>query len=521
MSGGTQAVAAGVVASALVLAARPAAAMSSCESLAALSVPHTTVTLANIVTAGSFVPWPAGRGSIAPAAGRGRGAGSGVQSPFADLPAFCRVAATLTPSDDSAIKLELWMPVAGWNGKFVIPGNGGFAGAIAPAGLAAALRSGYAAATTDTGHEGGSGRFMLDHPEQLTDFADRAVHQTAVVGKTFLSAFYGEAPKRSYFNGCSTGGRQALTAAQRFPDDFDAIVAGAPAIYASHQTAGQIWLWQATHKDEASFIPANKYPVLHDAVLAACDALDGVKDGVLEDPTRCKFDPAVVQCKGANEATCLTASQVEAARKIYTGPKNPRTGEQVFSPLYPGSELGWAASSGAAPVGYAIDVFKYVVFRDPHWDPMTLNYDADVARADKVAAPLTAIDTDLTKLLRHGKLLIYHGWGDPGIPPGYTVEYYKSVLAKTKVKNVRDAVRLFMVPGMGHCGGGEGTSTFDMLAALDDWVERGKAPDQIAASRVREGQMDRTRPLCSYPQVAVYKGSGSTDEAVNFACKSR
>jgi len=216
----------------------------------------------------------------------------------------------------------------------------------------------------------------------------------------------------------------------------------------------------------------------------------------------------------------LTAAQVEAARKIYAGPKNAR-GEQIYSPLYPGSELGWASSAGAEPVGYAIDFFRYVVFRDPKWNPLTLNYDGDLARADRVAGQLTAIDPDLNRLLRHGKLLMYHGWSDPGIPPGYLVEYYKNVLAKTKVESVRDAVRLFMVPGMGHCGGGDGTSTFDMLAALDRWVEHGTAPDQIPASRVRNGVVDRTRPLCPYPQVATYRGSGSTDEAASFVCKTR
>ena len=215
---------------------------------------------------------------------------------------------------------------------------------------------------------------------------------------------------------------------------------------------------------------------------------------------------------------CLTAPQVEAARKIYTGAKNTK-GELVFSPLFPGSELGWAASAGAQPVGYAIDVYRYVVMRDANWDPLTLNYDRDIAKADKVVGQLTAIDPDLTKLLQHGKLLIYAGWSDPGIPPGYIVDYYKNVLAKTKVKNVRDTARLFMVPGMGHCGGGDGTSTFDMLSALDQWVEKGKAPDQIPASRLKDGVVDRTRPLCPYPQKATYSGSGSIDEAANFVCK--
>jgi len=524
------------------LSSRPADAVS-CDSLASLALPHATITLANLVDAGAFVPFPQGRAAapapVAPARGtaapgargagpdanaagaRGRGGRGGGASPFADLPAFCRVTATLMPSTDSAIKMELWLPADGWNGKFVVPGNGGFAGAIAPAGLANALRSGYAAATTDTGHEGGSGSFMLDHPERLTDFADRAIHETTVKGKAIVAAFYGNPPTLSYFNGCSTGGRQALTAAQRFPDDFDGIVAGAPAIWASHQSAEQIWIWQATHKDQASYLTPASYAVLHDAVIAQCDLLDGVKDGVLEDPTRCAFDPKVVQCKGTATDHCLTTAQVEAARKIYTGAKNPHTGARIFSPLFPGSELGWAASAAAQPVGYAADVYKYVVFRDANWNPMSLNFDADIAKADKVVGQLTALEPDLTKLLSRGKLLMYAGWSDPGIPPGFLPEYYKNVLAKTKVKNVRDAVRLFMVPGMGHCGGGDGTSTFDMLSALDQWVVQGKAPDQIPASRVKDGVTDRTRPLCPYPQVATYTGSGSIDEAANFVCKTR
>jgi pimeloyl-ACP methyl ester carboxylesterase len=515
---------------ALALHARPVAA-ASCESLASLTLQYTAITAAETVAAGAYVPpAPAGRragGPDAPGpdAGRGgapaRGGAQGRGNQFTDLPAFCRVAATIKPSADSNIRMELWMPASGWNGKFVVPGNGGFAGTIAPGGLATALRNGYAAATTDTGHEGGSGAFMLDHPERLTDFADRAIHETTVRGKAILGAFYGSGPRLSYFNGCSTGGRQALTAAQRFPNDYDGIVAGAPAIYASRQSAGQIWIWQATHQNPAGYLTPEALTVLHNAAVAQCDALDGVKDGVLEDPRRCTFDPKVVQCKEAGGANCLTAPQVEAARKIYTGARNPRTGELIFSPLYPGSELGWASSAGAQPVGYAADVYKYVVMRDANWDPLTLNYDSDIEKAEKVVGQLTAIDPDLTKLLSHGKLLIYAGWSDPGIPPGYITEYYKNVIARTNVKNVRDSARLFMVPGMGHCGGGDGTSTFDMLAALDQWVEKGKAPDQIPASRVKDGVTDRTRPLCPYPQVATYKGSGSIDEAASFACRER
>jgi feruloyl esterase len=494
----------------LVLFAASPAAAATCESVASLSLPDSTVTLAETVAAGQFTP-PAGRG-------RGRG-GPGADV-FASLPAFCRVGATLRPTSDSEIKIEVWMPVAGWNGKFLATGNGGWAGTIGYAALADGVRRGYAAASTDTGHSVGNGSFIIGHPEKLVDFAERAIHEMTAKGKAIVAAHYDSGPKFSYFNGCSTGGRQALTAAQRYPDDFNGIIGGAPAIYGSHQSAGQIWIWQARHKDQASFIPQSGYVVLHNAVLEACDALDGVKDGVLEDPTRCKFDPGTVQCKGAAGPNCLTAAQVEAARKIYEGPNNPRTGKQIFQGLLPGSELGWAASAGAEPVSYASDLYKYVVFKDPNWDPLKLNFDSDVALAEKVATPLIAINPDLRKFTsRGGKLLLYMGWGDPGIPPGYLPEYYRNVVARLGQKNAQNSVRLFMVPGMGHCGGGEGTSTFDMISVMEQWAEQGKTPTQIAASRVRNGKVDRTRPLCPYPQVAKYTGSGSTDEGANFACQ--
>jgi feruloyl esterase len=489
----------------VLLAATPGVtAGATCESLSTFPAAHVAVTLAQTVDAGKFTI-PSGR------AGRGG-------NPFAALPAFCRIAATLTPSSDSDIKIEVWLPASGWNGKLEAVGNGAWAGSISYPALATALAAGYGAVSTDTGHAGGNANFMVGHPEKLKDFEERAVHEMTVTAKAVAAAYYGSAPKAAYFNGCSTGGRQALTAAQRYPLDFDAIVAGAPANFARRQTFGQIWLWQATHKDEASLLTPEKYAVLHKAALDRCDALDGVKDGVIENPAACTFDPSVVLCRNGDGPDCLTGPQVDAARKIYAGAPAASGRQPLYPGLEPGSESGWNMSVAARPVGYAEDFFKYIVFKDEKWDPKALNYDADLAITDKTPTGLNAVDADLSKFTaRGGKLLIYHGWSDPGIPPENSVNYYKSVLKATR--NARDSVRLFMVPGMGHCGGGDGTSTFDMAAAVDKWVETKTAPTVIPASKMADGRVVRTRPLCAYPSAAAYKGTGSTDDAANFICK--
>jgi feruloyl esterase len=481
----------------------PAAAMAApCESLMSLSNPERTVTMAQTVAPGEFRP-PAGRAGAPNAT-----------NPFEKLPSFCRVAATLKPSPRSDIKMEIWLPASGWNGKLEVVGNGAFAGTISYPAMATALAAGYAAASTDTGHTGLSSNTFVNQ-DVLVDFAHRAIHETTAAAKTVVDAFYGSAPKSSYFNGCSTGGRQALTAAQRYPEDFNGIVAGAPASYGSKQTFGQIWIYEATATPEAA-LSREKQQALHAAVLDACDANDGVKDGVLENPLTCKFDPQAIACKAGDSPSCLTAPQVEAVRKIYAGASNPHTGEFIFPGFERGSEALWTPT----PVSYAVDYFKYVIFNNPNWDPKTLNFDSDVAGAAKAANHkiFDATDPDLDKFTgRGGKLLMYQGWAEPGIPPRNVVTYYGEVQKKTK--NAKDAVRLFMVPGMGHCGGGDGTSTFDMVAALDQWMTTGKAPASIPASRVRNGVVDRTRLLCPWPQVAAYKGSGSTDDAANFACK--
>lgn len=451
-------------------------------------MPHTTVTLASPVAAA------------------------------AELPAYCRVAATLRPTDDSDIKMEVWLPEEGWNGKYQAVGNGGWSGSINTNAMKLAVRRGYATSSTDTGHTGGSASFALGHPEKLIDYAYRSEHEMTVQAKAIIAEFYGKGPRFSYWNGCSAGGKQALMEAQRYPGDYDGMIAGSPASNWTGRAAQSIWVQQAVHLDEASFIPPAKYPAIHRAALAACDAMDGVEDGVLENPRRCRFDPQALLCKGADGPECLTAAQVAAARKIYGPSVNPRTKKPIYPGLERGSELGWATWGGPRPLGIGLDYFRYVVFEDPNWDFRKLDFDRDIERAEKLdGGRINATNPNLKPFLARGKLIQYHGWNDPQISPGNSVDYYQSVVER--LGDVGGSYRLFMVPGMAHCGGGEGTSTFDMVTALERWVEEKKAPDQILASRVREGKVERTRPLCPFPQEAVYKGTGSTDEAGNFECR--
>jgi feruloyl esterase len=496
----------------------PLMAGPSCESLASLVAPGMKIILAQAVPAGTFAPPASFSGSLPP--------GDMTVVPYKDLPTFCRIEAMLTPSNDSDIKIEVWLPPASaWNGKFMGIGNGGWGGRIYEDRMGLPLTRGYAVAATDTGHEGieDDVSFALGHPEKLIDYGYRAVHEMTVKAKAITAAYYGEGPKLSYWDGCSCGGKQALTEAQRFPAEFDGIIAGAPSNYMTHQLAQIIWVAQAVHKGEASYIPPERYPAIHNAVLAACDALDGVKDGLIGDPTRCKFDPIVLECRGSDGPTCLTAPQVEAARKIYAPATNPRTKQQIYPGFALGSELGWARQAGPRPAAIPNSYWKYVIFKDPNWDYKTLNFDSDVSRADRIDnGSLDATDPNLKAFFaRGGKLLHYHGWADPALSPLNSVNYYKSVLDRIgNASKVRDSYRLFMVPGMVHCRnpGSEGPNNFDMISAIEQWVEKGKAPDQIIASHRTDGKVDRTRPLCPYPQVATYKGTGSTDDAANFSC---
>jgi feruloyl esterase len=471
---------------------------ASCDGLAKLALPHTSVTIAEITNA-----WPAALRNV----------------PAAPKRPFCRIAATLRPTSDSNIAIEVWMPESGWNGKYEAVGNGGWNGSINYGAMAAALTAGYATSSTDTGHQGGSARFALGHPEKLIDYAHRSEHEMTLAAKGFIAAFYGDGPRRSYWNGCSAGGKQALKEAQLYPADFDGIVAGSPAANWTGRAAQSIWAAQAVHKDEASYIPPAKYPAIHRAALAACDELDGVADGVIENPMTCKFDPQVLACKAADGPDCLTAPQVEAAQKLYADSVNPRTGKRLYAGLAPGSELGWRVWGGPEPLAIGLDYFRYVVFEDPKWDYHTLDFDRDVARAEKLDANrINATDPNLKPFFaRGGKLIQYHGWSDPQISPGNSIDYYRSVTAL--LGTVDDSYRLFMAPGMAHCGGGEGATSFDAMAALEQWVEREKAPDRIIASRPREGRATWTHPLCPFPQTAVYTGKGSPNDAANYVCR--
>jgi feruloyl esterase len=505
---------------ALLLLGPALAAPTPCANLKALTIANTTITLAESVTAGTFTPpaAPAPQGAPAPAAGGGQ---RGAAAPAAlAVPAFCRVAATLRPSSDSQIDMEVWLP-ENWNGKFQFVGGGGWAGVISYPALATALNEGYATASTDTGHKGGNANFAIGHPEKVVDFAYRAVHESTVKAKAILTTFYDRAPRLSYWNGCSTGGRQGLMEAQRYPEDFDAIIAGAPANYQTHLHTWDLGVAVPVLKDPSAAVSAAKLATLNKAVIGACDSKDNVKDGLLNEPRTCKFDPSTLLCKAGDSDSCLTAPQLESVKRMYAAAKT-KSGEYVFPGKEPGSETGWnAISPGAqAPQGVSLGSFQ-VAYDSLNWDWRGFDLDRDLKVVDeKVGTIINAINPDLAAFkARGGKLILYHGWNDTAISPGNTINYYSSVLAKMGQKQ-DNWMRLFMVPGMGHCQGGVGPNQVNWMAALERWRESAVSPDQLPAFHVTNNRVDMARPLCTYPQVAQYKGVGSTNDAANFVCKA-
>ena len=528
----------------LLVSSAPAYAQDACERLTATRMPNTTITIAQTVAAGTF------NGPPSPF--------SGIDfSPlYKSLPAFCRVVAEAKPTSDSGIKLEVWLPVSGWNGKLQGIGNGGFAGLIDDMQLAMSVKAGYAATATDAGHTGApnDASWAMGHPEKIIDFGYRGIHEMTRVAKTVIAAYYSKPPQRSYFAGCSDGGREALMEAQRYPEDYDGILAGAPANDWTALLANAAHDLQVLTMDSASFIPPAKIPTIAAAVNAACDEVDGVHDGILNDPRQCHFDPATIQCKGEESDECLTAAQVTALKKLYAGMLDSQ-GHVVYPGYLPGAEGGqggWGLwITGPAPAksfmaSFAKGFFSDFVFGKSDWDYKTFKVDADLKAANvRTAQALNATDPDLEPFkTRGGKLVLYHGWNDPAITALNTIGYYESLVKKMGQRDVDSFVRLYMAPGMQHCVGGPGPDSFgavltpmsedavndpkfddprhSIYASLEQWVEKATAPSRIIASKF-EGQ-DRThakmtRPLCPYPQAAKYKGSGDPNDAANFECE--
>lgn len=455
----------------------------------------------------------------------------------AETPQHCRVTGTIAPE----VAFEVNLPER-WNRRFYMTGNGGLAGDALDtptnADRTAALTNGFVMARTNTGHDAGkepSGTFVLSNPQKAIDYAYRAVHVTAETAKKIAADYYSRPITFSYWNSCSNGGRQGLLEAQRFPDDFDGIVANAPWVDQTGFMVGALWNQKAITE---SPLPPAKLPLLAEKVMATCDEIDGLKDGLIDDPRKCTFDPRrdVPACTGGADAPdCLTPAQAETIARIYAGPAS--NGTPFFPGFMPGSEQPvqaangtltspWAgtivpAQPGAKPADFnlAEGILKYLVLDPPQpdYDPMTFDFgkaSETVARWSRLA---DAKDADLSPFRRSGgKLIMTYGWADQILQPLMGVRYYESVVARND--DAGQFVRLFMVPGMTHCAGGNGPDRNDAVTAVIDWVEKGKAPDHLIASKVVNGRVVRTRPLCPYPQVARYTGQGSIDDAASFRC---
>ena len=424
---------------------------SDCGALAHAKLLHTTIETAQTVPSGGFTP-PIG-------------------AAIKQVSAFCRITGVIMPSSDSYIRFEVWLPESNWNGKYLGVGNGGFAGVIGYQSMASNLNQGYATAGTDTGHQGTAedASWAFHHPEKIIDFGYRGVHLTTVNAKALVKQFYQKEPARSYFSSCSDGGREALMEAQRFPDDFDGILAGAPANYWTHLVANGIGVSQSLVNPEG-YISSLKIPAIHKAALAACDAADGVKDGIINDPSRCHFNPSVLLCKGVESVDCLTAPQIQSLRVLYAGGKDSE-GKSIFSGFMPGSEDGWdqwvigMGPGGSFGYAYLENYFRYMVFDDPRWNVLEAAVSDAVRQADaKTAQALNATNPDLRPFQsRGGKLILYHGWNDQAISPLNTIHYYKAVEKTMGDQTASEFVRLYMVPGMQHCGGGPGPNISDSL----------------------------------------------------------
>jgi feruloyl esterase len=506
--------------------APPAAAPLACDAtaLASVGLAGAALSAASSVAAGTYTP-----------------AGAG---PLANLPAFCRITAQATPTSDSLINFEVWVPSgAAWNGKMVVTGNGGYSPNLNYGDMAYAMRQGYAVVGGDTGHQGDPNAMFwgVGHPEKIADWGTRSIHAITGPARSLVTGLAARNPSRAYYYGCSTGGHQAYAQMQRYPGDFDGVVAGAPGNNRTRLNVEFLHRFlsnRAAGTNTPVVLTPAKAALITQRAVAACDALDGVTDGVINDPRACdttRFDVGTLQCPGADDATCLTADQLAVARKIYEGPRNRRTGEQLYPGLLVGTESGWPGYwGGSEPV--RADYWRLWVFENPQWNWWTFDYDRDLAFADaKLGAQVDQNSADLAAFkARGGKAIVYQGWADPVVNAVDTIAYYDRVKAAQGTQAATDAFfRLFVVPGMGHCSGGSGATHFgnqggpsptpsaehDVLMALDRWVEGGAAPDRLIATRVVAGAAVRTRPLCPHPKVATYSGSGSTDDAASFTCQ--
>lgn len=499
---------------------------ANCESLRSLRLPNTVIDGAQTIPAGSYQP-------------------PGSQATFADLPSFCRVTGTVSPVPGSSIRIEVWLPTKTWNGRYQQSGNHGFTGVLYWSEMVRQLRRGYATGVTDDGHTAGPGfdvSWAFGYPQRIVDLAYRAVHELAVKSKLVINAYYGKSARYAYFNGCSDGGREGMKEAQMFPEDFDGIIAGGAAQYWTHAATEQLVMSinlknagiQGTHGAAILTLAQN-------AATAACDAKDGVVDGLIGNPQKCKWDPATLVCKaGQDPGSCITPAQALALKENIEPVRDPQTGRYIFSGMTRGSEfdqIRFGYNQGLAPFG--IGNYR-IALNAPTWDGSMLDLHTNLPILDRVLGSVNAIDPDLTAFKRAGgKLIQWHGWDDAASTPGWTVKYYNEVVDETgngRLAKVQDFYRLFMLPGVGHCGSGPGPDNIgaenqtaysqdprhDIVSALEAWVERGKAPDFLIATKyVNNDSMQGVqmqRPICVYPAEAVYDGRGDTNDAKNFSC---
>jgi feruloyl esterase len=507
-----------------------AQARRTCTDLSSMKWDNGRVTSARLVAAGRFEPtWPT---EAVPGETRARAL---PKEAFSDLPAFCQVMGQVETSRESRIRFQVWLPESTWNRKFRSDGFAFFGGTMDPAVLAAAVRDGYATATTDAGGDGTARANFLVNPESLKDWNYRAWHETTVAAKTLISSYYGSGPRFSYWNLTGGNTRQGLKNIALYPGDYDGIAAGGLSNNVTRLIFAQMAAWQATHDTPDSYFDAHALQVLNAGVLAACDMIDGVKDSLVHDPRECRFDPQMLTCSDNKQTDCLKPAQVRAVQQQYAPVRHSRTGEQLYPALLPGGEWNGALlnpSPELPPADYAANFFKYVVFRDPNlaWSTRRINYDADVALVDRAdASAVNAIEPDLRPFIRRGgKLLFYNGWND-NLSPLYPIEYYRRV-AETTGGDADKSVRLFMIPGMGHnpANGNRPYDranppangySFDPMPLLTRWRETGQAPDQFAVDHRTGGRLDRQLLVCPYPQRAEYRGTGDPMQSGSYQCR--